>query len=120
MRFKKDIHKSLGISLFPAALITFMLDYGSAEKTFTTKVSGRESVITGLDGIGMYVKEHGFLSYVVSVLPTFIGILSILILLALVETKLNEKSNKNKTPMHSWQIKNPRQVQTSHYETLID
>ncbi|WP_321529253.1 hypothetical protein [Sedimenticola selenatireducens] len=91
MRFKRNIQKSLGISLFPAALITFMLDYGSAEKTFITKISGRESVITGLDGIGMYVKEHGFLGYVVSVLPTFIGILATLIILGLVETKLNEK-----------------------------
>ena len=91
MHFKRNIKKSLGISLFPSAMITFMLDYGSAEKTFTTKTSGRESVITGLDGIGIYVKEHGFLGYVVSVLPTSIGILAILIALTMAETYHNEK-----------------------------
>jgi hypothetical protein len=87
--------KSLLVSLFPATLITFMLDYGSTEKTFTVEVSGREVVVTGLDGIAMYVNEYGLADYVASVLSTFVVILTLLTLLVIVETIFKEKRKIN-------------------------
>jgi hypothetical protein len=87
----ENLKYSLIISLFPSVLITFMLDYGSTDKTFITEEAGREVVVTGLDGIALYIKEHGLLDYLVSVIPTFVGIFALLTLLVVLQVMQREK-----------------------------
>ena len=91
----KLIRKGIFISIFPSMLITFMLDYGTEEKTFITESFGKEIVYSGLDGIGMFIEKNGLLKYIFSIYPTFLVIFCLCILLVIIETKYKEKRQRH-------------------------